>query len=141
MSPLIAIAAFSILGSPGQDVSPFPGVKVEITRADARTSTLTVAITNTGDRTVCAERGHGARAFDFSRMGQPLRMSDGIPFISIRDRCDPIEPGATSVSNYELAIAWPGLRRDDRACVEAWIRFRDEPDSPNTTVVGCRLLD
>ena len=140
-APLLAIAAFSLLGSSGQDAGSFPGVKVEIIRADSRTSTLTVAITNSGDRTVCAERGRGARAFDVSRMGQPMRMSDGIPHVSIRDRCNPIEPGATSVSDYELAIAWPDLRRDDRVCFEAWIRFRDEPDSPNTTVVDCRLLD
>jgi hypothetical protein len=134
---LAAIAATLVFSTSPQTA---PSAEVWIAQADRQGSTVRITITNPHDRTLCYQLGHGARSLRVSRNGRVIPSAPGLPFVSVRDRCKTIEPGATLTEEYDLDLAYPGLRRDDRLCFTARLWFKDDAEL-TTPVTACRLLD
>lgn len=129
-----------LLAIPAQAAPGEPSAEVLIAKTDRERSAVQIAIINTSDRPLCLQQGHGVRSFNLSRNGRPVPWAPGIPFISVRDRCQVIEPGEVLHEDYDLAIAYPNLRRDDRLCFTARLWFKGDQEI-TTPTIACRLVD
>jgi hypothetical protein len=130
-----AILLDAELSQPTED----PPFEVSITQPEASPSVLRVRFRNTGKHPLCFALNNGARLFDIQRRGVSLAMNEPLPSAP-PPSCFLVQPDETRMADFDLGMAFPALKRDDRACFNAWYRRPDEQAHDTDTWV-CNLLD
>lgn len=134
----IFLAAISSDAGLSQHISD-PPFEITISQPEASPSVLRVRFLNTGSHPICFALNNGARLFDIQRSGVSLPLKDGLPSAP-PPSCFIVQPAEMRTADFDLGRAFPALKRNDRACFNAWYR-RPEDQVHETDVWVCNLLD